>query len=477
MLALFTEYLPHVTLLAGLEMLVIVLGISWVLLTKKEATSAMAWCLVVLLMPFIGVLLFWVFGYGHVVRPLRRKRRHRHLFHAHYPTLRAGSDPEATYGELGFLAQRVNAFPLRHGNRVTFYHETTQAFDALLEAIRGARKHVHLEYFIYRPDSTGQRLIELLTQKAKEGVEVRLLYDAMGGRSLSRRFMRPLTNMGGKVGVFLPLNPLRSRIQINLRNHRKITVIDGQIAFTGGMNIGDEYLGKSGYFGYWRDEVMKVEGAAAADLQRVFAEDWDFAMRESLIQDAYFPLPQQAGDAVVQVAESGPDQEINSIREIYFAAILAARERLWIASPYFVPDAGLLDALRLARYRGLDVRLLTIHRPDHYLSFYAGRFYWSGMLDVGVKLYQYTRGMMHTKMVLVDGRWAMLGSANLDIRSLRLNFEAVCLLHSPAVIAELEEAYLRDLEDALLTDAKAFAERSFAVRLVENGCRLLSPVL
>ncbi|HXG09681.1 MAG TPA: cardiolipin synthase [Gemmataceae bacterium] len=496
---MWTDYIPHFTLAAGLDMLAIAIAIPWVLMTKKESTSAVAWCLLVLLVPLFGVLLFWVFGHNHISRPLRRKRLHRVLFRAAHPAGPASGPGEradaplsastgrltpaahppltAAFDDLGQLALRVNAFPIRNGNAVTWYHDTQQAFDALLQAIRGARRHVHLQYFIFRPDAAGRQLLELLTQKAKEGVEVRLLYDAMGGRTLGRRFLRPLEQAGGKVGVFLPLNPLRSRIQINLRNHRKITIIDGQVAFTGGMNIGDEYLGRNAYFGYWRDEVLRLEGPAVADLQRIFVEDWDFARHEVLVHDAYFPPPNEVGDAVVQVAESGPDQEINTIREIYFAAIVAARERLWIASPYFVPDAGLLDALRLARYRGVDVRLLSLLRPDHYLSFYAGRYYWSDMLAVGVKVYQYAKGMMHSKLVMVDGRWAMAGSANLDNRSLRLNFEAVCLMHSPHVIAELERAYLDDLDDSILLDAVTFSRRSFGVRLVENGCRLLSPIL
>ena len=479
-----SELLPHVTLAAVLEILAICIAIPWVLMTKKESNAAVAWCLVVLLMPYLGVLLFWMFGYSHIHRPLRRKRLHRALFRTTHPTGKPRPDPAAlvgdpyaTYQGLGHLALRVNACPVRPGNRATFYHDTNQAFDAILDAVRAARHHVHLEYFIYRPDAAGRRLTDLLTQKAKEGVEVRLLYDAMGGRSLRWRFLKPLMDAGGKVGVFLPLNPLRSLIQVNLRNHRKIAVIDGRAAFLGGMNIGDEYLGHNNYFGYWRDEVMRLEGPAVSDLQRVFAEDWDFAMKESLIREPYFPEPERAGAAVVQVAESGPDQDVNTIREIYFAAILAARERLWIASPYFVPDGGLLDALRLARYRGVDVRLLSLLRPDHYLSFYAGRYYWTDMLAVGVKIYQYARGMMHSKTVLVDGKWAMLGSANLDNRSLRLNFEAVGILHSPAEVAQLEQAYLNDLDNAVLLDAKTFAERPFLARLVENGCRLFSPML
>jgi cardiolipin synthase len=266
-------------------------------------------------------------------------------------------------------------------------------------------------------------------------------------------------------------------VQVNLRNHRKIVVVDGREALTGGMNIGDEYLGKSARFGYWRDTFLRLEGPAVAGLQRIFTEDWDFAARESLNSPAYFPELSASGEATVQVVESGPDQERNSIREIYFAAILSARERLWVASPYFVPDAGILDALRLARYRGVDVRLLCLLRPDHFLSFYASRYYWGDMLAAGAHVYQYAKGMMHAKVVLVDGRWAMVGSANLDNRSLHLNFEVGCMLHTPELVAELERQFEEDLRQSVRLDAATYARRPFLARLTENACRLFSPVL
>jgi cardiolipin synthase len=320
-------------------------------------------------------------------------------------------------------------------------------------------------------------MIAVLGEKAKEGVEVRLLYDSVGGWNPRRAFLQPLVERGGKVTSFLSINPLRSRLQVNMRNHRKIVVIDGQLGFIGGMNIGDEYLGKSARFGYWRDEVAGLDGPAVAGLQRIFLEDWDFAYGETLNGDKYFPELTASGNAVVQVIESGPDQEVNSIREIYLAAISSARERLWMASPYFVPDAGLLDALRLARYRGVDVRLLTLLKPDHFFSFYAGRYYWSDLLGMGVKVYQYRRGMMHSKIIMADGRWGIVGSANLDNRSLHLNFEAGCILHTPALIEIIEKRFLIDLEESIILDAENFARRGFGLRLLENGCRLLSPVL
>jgi cardiolipin synthase len=459
--------------------------IPWILMTKKESTSAVAWCLLVFFLPFLGFLLFLVFGYQHVHLPLKRKRKHKTQFRLSH----ASAPPRATpcqddtssrgsaWEGIARLAQHLGAFPITAGNRLTIYNEGRSALDGICQAIADARHHIHLEYFIVQPDVTGCQVLDLLTHKAKEGVEVRLLYDAMGSRRLHRESLKALLAAGGKSSVFLPLNLYRRRIQVNMRDHRKLVIVDGRIGFTGGLNIGDEYLGRNPRYGYWRDTHLRLEGPAVGSLQRVFIEDWDFAADEDLRSKTYFPEPATPGAASVQVIHSGPDQERNSIREIYFAAILRARQRLWIATPYFVPDAGLLDALCLAGYLGIDVRILCQHHPDKWIPFFAGRYYWGDMLESGAKIYQYSKGMMHSKVVLVDGEWASVGSANLDNRSLHLNFEVNCLLYSPDAVSELEKAFQQDLQAAIQLQRHVFIQRPLVGRIVENACRLLSPVL
>jgi len=471
------------TLVTALGPFLSVVTIAWILSIKKNSASALAWCLLVLLLPVMGPLIFLLFGYQHVAFPLTRKRRHHRQFHVRHPPRidEVGTDGEPEQercsGPLRTLAQRLGGSPLTWGNHVQFFTEGRSAYDAKLAAIAAARHHVHLEYFIFQPDRAGQEFIDLLIQKAREGVEVRFLYDAIGSHRLWRRAVMPLQAAGAQCSVFLSLNPLRRRIQINLRNHRKILLVDGQVAFTGGLNIGDEYLGRNPKFGPWRDTHLRLEGPAVAALQRVFIEDWDFAAGEDLHGSIYFPPPRSDGVCGVQVLESGPDRELKGIREIYFAAILQARHRLWIASPYFVPDDGLLDALRLACYRGIDVRFLGQFHPDKWIPFFAGRYYWGDVLAAGGRIYQYTAGMMHSKLVLVDGQWSSVGSANFDNRSMYLNFEVNCLIHSEAATAELEAAYRRDLQSAIRLERHAFEMRPFAGRLIENACRLMSPIL
>jgi cardiolipin synthase len=475
----------HWTALAVLNVLLILVVIPVVLMTKRDPTQAAAWCLVVLLVPMLGTLLFWVVGYNYLQRRMTFKSKQRRSLGAEHPAPRrearrgepAESQPSLPAPPLSEVALAVNAFPVSSGNAVAIYNETTAAYESLLEAIRAARQFIHLEFFIFRSDETGRQVIDLLAERARTGVEVRLMYDSAGSLWLSSEMLRPLVEAGGRVSDFLPVNPLRSWIRINFRNHRKIVVVDGAVGFTGGMNIGDEYLGKSKRFGYWRDTFLRLEGPAVAGLQRTFMEDWHFATGELLREEKYFPAQPEKGGDLVQVVDSGPEQELNSIRELYFAAILGARRRLWIASPYFVPDKGILDALRLARLLNVDVRLLSILRPDHFLSFHASRYYYNDLLSYGGKIYLYVRGMMHSKIVLVDDKWAMVGSANMDNRSLQLNFEAGCILYSRRLIDEVESIFLDDLEEAVPLDAETFAQRSLFAQLTENACRLFSPVL
>jgi cardiolipin synthase len=487
------------TLLALAEMAILVIFLPWVLMTKEEATSAVAWCLAILFLPLLGALLFCLFGYQHVRQPLARKRQHRERYQAQRQSARQENENSlsallvATQQEsaamawqeaLARLALRFDGWPLTTGNQVALYADGASAYQAMQQAIAQARHHVHLETFILQPDAAGQEFLSLLTQKARAGVEVRLLYDAMGSLRLRPRHVQALRDAGGKVSAFLPVNPLRRRFQVNLRNHRKILVVDGCVGFVGGLNIGEEYLGRVPRFGFWRDAHVRLEGPAVHQLQGVFAEDWNFATGEYLdnadnrpARMPYFPDCPPAGDVPVQIVHSGPDQDLKTIREIYLAAILRARQRVWIASPYFVPDAGLRDALRLAAYLGIDVRFLGLFQPDKWIPYYAARYYWEEMLAAGVQIYQYTRGMMHAKVLIVDDCWASVGTANMDNRSLHLNFEVNSLFYSPRIAAALEAAFRRDLADSIRLRPTVYRQRPVASKLLENTCRLLSPIL
>ncbi|MCS7270543.1 MAG: cardiolipin synthase [Gemmataceae bacterium] len=462
-----------------LDIVVTVLVLVWVLHLKRETMSAIAWSLTVLLVPFLGALLFFLFGYQWVERPLRRKQERLRLFKKICAWSAGTSVPvPRRWRRLARLAEHTEGFPVTAGNRVTFYHDGAEAFAAMQQAIAAARNHVHIQFFIFRSDRSGAAFLEALCAAARRGVTVRFLYDSIGAHDLSRSWLQRLRQAGGHHAPFLPvLNPLY-RLRVNLRNHRKILVVDGRIAFTGGFNIGDEYLGLQRRYGYWRDTHLRLEGPAVAGLQRVFLEDWHFASNEAVQGEQYYPKwSQPPGQVLAQVVASGPDSEYKAIRETYFAAIVQARQRVWLASPYFVPDLGLRDALCLAARSGVDVRFLTLFRPDKWLPFLAARFYWNDLLDAGGKIYQYLPGMLHCKCLLVDGQWASVGTANFDNRSLFLNFEVNCQFFDPAVTRCLEEQFLRDLAHSVRVDPDVFARRPWMSRIFENAARLFSPVL
>lgn len=475
-----STYWPSITF-ATAHTLLMCGFIAWILSIKKESTSAIAWSLLVILVPLVGAMLFVLFGYQSVNRPLKRKMQHRVRFRAKSGSqaLDKVEDAPAPLGYEGLaqLAERLSASSLCDGNRVELYYDGRSAFDAMFAAIEAARHHVHVLFFIFRNDQLGGRMLDLLRAKARSGVEVRLLVDGIGARKFSAQAVQALRNDGGKFASFLPVSLWRRSFQVNLRNHRKIVIVDGSVGFTGGLNVGDEYLGGSARFGPWRDTFLQMRGPAVEGLQGVFVEDWDFASSESLQGPEYFPSVGRVGEVHAQVISSGPDTEIKPIREIYFAAMLRARRRLWVTTPYYVPDQGIRDALCLSALSGVDVRLLLPKTPDHWMPYFAGRYYLPDLLAAGVKIYRYTKGFIHAKVVLTDGQWASVGTANLDNRSLLLNFEVNCLFHSPNVVGELERQFLLDLDESVRLDAKTFSRRPWPGKLAENVCRLFAPVL
>lgn len=483
--------------LALLDIPLVIGFILWVLWIKKDSVSAVAWCLAIILLPYFGPFLFFVFGYQHVSRPLKKKRKHRERYRDPPEPRNFGDfkyplqppEPSRTLHEmplhesLAYLAMKFGASSPTTGNRIELYDDGKIAFEAMIKSIEEAKHHIHLEYFIWEADELGLFMLDLLTSKAKQGVEVRLLYDAMGSWLLGARALRPLHKAGGHTSAFMYPSLLRRRLQVNMRNHRKIMVVDGRIGFTGGLNVGNDYVNKNPAWNYWRDAHVRIQGPAVVDLQRVFCEDWDFATEEKLLDsegeddDRYFQAEPSGGAHTVQIIDSGPDQDPNSFREVVFAGIMRARKRIWIATPYFVPDAGVFDALRVAAYNGLDVRLLVPLKSDKVVAAYAARYLFDDLLSAGAKIYLYRRGMMHSKMLLFDDEVAGIGSSNFDNRSFRLNFEIMCMIYTADAASQMTRSLERDFAESDQVDLATFRQRSVLGRLAENACRLLSPIL
>ena len=370
---------------------------------------------------------------------------------------------------------------LNSGNWMTFNNKVTRfitgadKFEALVRDIRQAKEFIHLEYYIWRGDKLGTRLVEELTKKAEEGVEVRLLYDGMGNSRLPKDFFDKLHAAGGYTAAFLPPFIVR----INYRNHRKLCIIDGKVGYIGGFNVGDEYLGIVKRYGPWRDTHLRVVGDAIDQMQIRFIKDWNFTTRYGAVQleQRYFPLREQTEGIRMQIVSSGPDTKWHNVHNGYFKMINEAEHHIYLTTPYFVPDDGIFEALRVAALSGLDVRILIPGNPDHFFVYWASMSYLGQLLEAGVRCYQYERGFIHSKSLCIDGKMSSVGTANMDIRSFDLNFEVNAFLYDAAFTRELEQDFLNDLKSSVEITREWYYRRRWWFKVKEAVARLISPML
>lgn len=468
--------------LSGVGYLLTLLLLRWVLLMKKEQpSSTVAWVMAIVLVPYVGGLLFLVFGINRVDRRARLKIAADRAIERQLP----GVTPYQVLGEeiahplsrtLMRTAARAGRIPATNYNVVRLSCDTNEALGLIEQAIATAEKTVHLEYYIWQRDKTGTRIRDLVVSRARHGVNVRFLFDGIGSLFLNERFLKPMRDAGCEVAAFLPGATIRERWSLNLRNHRKIAVIDGRIGFTGGMNIGDEYLGLNRNRGYWRDAHLRIEGPAVLQLQQVFAEDWFFATGEPLTDLAMYPDPGEVGSTIAQVITGGPTGPSNVTRVVLFEAIAQARKSVTLMTGYFVPPVELAMALEAAAMRGARVRMMVPGRSSYLWTIYAGRSYYDSLLEAGVEIYEYQRGAMHAKTITIDGEWSLVGSANLDSRSLALNFEVGLAVADSRIASQLESQFDDDLKDCLPIDGTGWNERPTWQVLAENTFRMFAPI-
>jgi cardiolipin synthase len=462
-----------------LDLAIIVALIPTVILQRRESGATLAWIMVIVLVPFLGLLAFWVFGSTRL--RLRRSKRRRieaqlapalHKLQAQSSTALPVADLPPSLLQ---LAEKLDEAGPQSGNEVVLLRQGPAAFDALEDAFDHSRHHIHLVYYIWEPDRTGARLRDALTRACRRGVEVRLLLDDVGSRSARQGFFQGLLAAGGQVERFLPINPLSRQLALNNRNHRKIVVVDGDTGFTGGMNVGDDYAGLGEPF---RDLHARICGPVVHSLQEVFCQDWYHACGEDLVSAVYFPRITGSGAVWAQLLASGPaDERWRAIHTLLFAAINLAQQRVWIETPYFVPDSPIVMALQTAALRGVDVRLLLPGRSDHPLVLYAGRSFLDQLLAAGVRVFEVQDTMPHAKTVTIDGVFSTLGSANMDQRSFRLNFEANLFFYSAEVTAEMERDFLSLCTRATEVTAVKRQGISKRQRIFEGIGRVLAPLL
>lgn len=464
----------------------IFLAVGLVFFERKNPTAALGWILILFVIPIIGFILYLLFGQNFYKRKLFRiKAKDDQYLHRligeqkRELTSRELILPEKALeiyrGMMEMFLENSMAY-LSRSNRIDLFTDGHDKFDALFSAIRGAKDHVHLEYYIIRDDRLGNELLSLLKEKAIEGVEVRLLYDAVGTRFGSRE-VRDLQDAGVKVAVFFPslIGPLNFRI--NYRNHRKIAIIDGKTGFIGGFNIGVEYLSE-GPLGYWRDSAIRIRGEGVWSLQVRFFLDWSYATKETPnLTSRYFPEQEKTGATLLQIVSSGPDSRWNQIKEGYLKMINSARKNVFIHTPYFIPDESVSDALRIAALSGVDVRIIFPAKPDHPFVYWSSYSYIGDLLESGVRAYTYEKGFVHSKTIVVDGLVSSVGSANWDVRSFRLNFEANAFLYDPELAGAMEKAFMEDLPGCRELTLDAYHHRPLRVKFKESISRLLSPIL
>jgi cardiolipin synthase A/B len=472
----------HLVLLAAAIVL-----IPFVLVRRKEPSSTVAWILTLLFLPATGALLFLLFGRDRVRWPAKRKRALDAMVRAQVAasrdetTLPEDSSPIPVGSPLEQALFRVGArltqMRATSGNRVEVLVEGNATYDRIGAAIDAARHHVHAQYYLIRDDATGRWFRERLVAAATRGVTVRLLIDGFGCFALGRAWQRPLKKAGALVGEFLPMRSVLLQ-PVNLRNHRKIVVIDGQTAFTGGYNIGDEYRGRMRGVGDWRDVHLRIDGPAAAELQRIFFQDWAFATHEAIDPADYFPKDScRFGDATVAIVPSGPDTRNEAIHRLFFAAIVGAEREVLITTPYFVPTESLMVAMELAAMRGVDLRLLLPAHSNHQVTFHAGRSFYQPLIEAGIDVCEYLPGIVHAKTLVADGKVALVGSANMDLRSFRLNFEVHALVHDATTACTLVETFHADAARTRHVALGSWQARPWGLRVKEGAARLVSPLL
>lgn len=454
----------------------------WIILQKRTPAATLGWILSLALLPYIGFVVYYFLGPKRMKKNRsRRLRNQAHLFaRADIASLRklAAESPQ-TIQSLARLGTSTCGNPVSTADTLTLLVGGAKTYDAIQEAIRQARHHVHLEYYIFEPDETGTAFRQLLIEKAREGVEVRLLIDALGSQRLGRRFLAPLIAAGVQVARFHDTRiGRRLRPVTNYRTHRKIVVCDGVVGFTGGLNITDEENPRVCVDAY-HDVHLRLEGSVVRWLQLTFLEDWTYTTGEPagpLLDSMPQLLPAiPPGTYPVQILTSGPDNPLESIHRMYVAAIDAAVTRVWLTTPYFVPGEPAMMALTSAALRGVDVRLMVPRRSDSLVVSAAARSYYDELIAAGVHIFEYKARMLHSKTLVVDESCAFIGTANFDNRSFRLNYEVCAVVYGPALAVQLAAQFEIDLKSTASVRSKR--PQSFVRRLGDATARLFSPLL
>jgi len=467
----------------------IIFSIIIVFFQRRDPKSVWAWLLLLYFIPILGFIFYLFVGTDmHKRKMFKVKELEDHLNEAirrQEQRLRTKKQEEldadiSGYTDLIMYNLETSGAMLTENNDVDIFTDGNEKFEALIEDIRKAEHFIHIQYYIIKNDVLFNRIKDALVEKASQGVEVRLLYDAMGCRSVSRKYWKNLNAQGIRTAEFFPASLRRLHLRINYRNHRKIVVIDNKVGYVGGFNIGKEYIGLDPKFGYWRDTHLRLHGSATQGLQLRFALDWNYATKENLLSDGKYFISRKEdirNHCAIQIISSGPDTAAQQIHDNYLRLIHKARKNIYIQTPYFIPDESMFDALMIAVHSGIEVNIMIPCKPDHPFVYWATYSYIGDLVMAGANCYTYNNGFLHSKGMVVDGKVLCYGTANMDIRSFALNFEVNAVIYNEAKAREMEVIFIKDLEKSSQVTKDVYTGRKLYIRLKEQVCRLLSPLL
>lgn len=476
-------------LIAGIIYAAILIAVCLRIVYDTRSTKTVAYLLFSIFVPVAGIIFYFVFGINYWRTKLYRKKMSqdekilaqlkKDISHYAEESLQRSDVLDQDNSELAAMLIKDLRSPFTRKNRVKLLVNGEEKFPELIETLRQAKHHIHLEYYIYEQDETGIAIIELLIQKAREGVEVRFIYDDFGSPSIKKKTERRMREAGVQVHPFHKVHFYLLANRINYRNHRKIIIIDGQTAFTGGINVSDKYINNKKGRLYWRDTHLRIDGPGVYYLQYLFISDWNFCCPQSLKPEQLHFVPNKIikENTYVQVAASGPDSLQPSVLFSILQAIYLAKEEILITTPYFIPGDSIMDALRIAALSGLSVKLLVPGICDSRFVNAASKSHYNDLLQAGVDIYMYQKGFVHAKTIVTDGKLSVVGTANMDHRSFELNFEVNVIIYDRQFAEQMRKVFFNDLNDAEKIDPESWYKRPAYQQFPEKIARLFSPIM
>lgn len=479
------QYTPN--MITALYFITVIFIAILIVLENRSPIKTISWVLVLVALPVVGIVFYLFFGQEYRKKKMYSKKGLYYLEKLRKQTqaqlkqlpqnyLFFDENIQSKKHLINLLLANSNAL-LTDSNEIIILKNGNEAFPAMFEAIEGAKNHIHLEYYIIEDDELGGQLKEALIRKARQGVEVRFIYDDVGSWQLPKKYINELIHEGVKINCFMRVRFPMLTSRVNYRNHRKILIVDGEIAFTGGLNIADRYMHGTKNLGAWRDTHLMLKGGAATSMQVIFMADWYFVFKEILKGENYFKSFHPGSGKYVQIVSSGPDSDWESIGQAYFAAIASATKKVYISTPYLIPTPEISTAMKAAALGGIDIRILLPQHSDAITPKWSTDSYIEELLEAGVKIYFYQSGFTHSKLVIVDGVFSSVGSANLDFRSLETNFEMNAMVFDESIAEELEQQFLDDLKQSRQIELDEWRQRHWSRKAKESFARLLSPML